>query len=357
MVPTHRGLRHFWVTLNGAFDIGPGDRVLLACPTSFDGSLWDMAQALQTGATMVGAPSSEWRPGRPWRRSWRRGVSRRSCLMLTRLRDLPMRAFRELRWILPAGEVLPAALVERWAGGRRMMNIFGPTECTVWATGEECVRRTAGGRWWVGCGRTSAAMCWTIRWRPVPVGVPGQLFLGGSGVGAGYWNRPELTAERFSSGPLFCRVRARMYRTGDRVRWLSDGRLDFIERFDHQVKFRGARIELGEIEANLVTHPEVEAAAVVVADERLVAWVVAKETMRAPAPDQLRSWLSERIQLFFIPAEFRFVELPHTISGKVDRAILVERERGLRSGGVAAASRTEAGRRVAGVGGVESECG
>jgi amino acid adenylation domain-containing protein len=339
-VLTHRGLRHFWVTLNGAFDIGPGDRVLLACPTSFDGSLWDMGQALQTGATMVGAPAERMATGQALAELLVKARITAFMPTPTRLRDLPSGAYPDLRWVLPAGEVLPAVLVERWGHERRVMNIFGPTECTVWATGEECV--ADGSRPVVGRLRENVrGYVLDDAQKPVPVGVPGQLFIGGSGVGAGYWNRPELTAERFVADPFSTESGARMYRTGDRVRWLSDGRLDFIERIDHQVKYRGARIELGEIEANLAAHPGLESAAVVLVDEQLVAWVVARVDGMAPVPtlDQLRAWLSERIQLFFIPGEFRFVkELPRTISGKVDRADLVERERGRRLGDEAAES-------------------
>ncbi len=328
-VLTHGGLRHFWVTLKRAFDIGPGDRVLLACPTSFDGSLWDMGQALQSGATMVGAPSERMATGPALAELLESARITAFMPTPTRLRDLPMGPYPALRWILPAGEVLPAALVERWSrgAGRRVMNIFGPTECTVWATGEECVsdgRRPVVGR----LRENVRGYVLDDAMNPVPMGVPGQLFIGGSGVGAGYWNRPELTAERFVPDRFSSEQGARMYRTGDRVRWLADGRLDFIERIDHQVKYRGARIELGEIEAHLASHPGVAAAAVVLVDEKLTAWMVARDPMAEPATDHLRAWLSERIQLFFIPTGFQWVaELPRTISGKVDRAMLAERER------------------------------
>ena len=159
---------------------------------------------------------------------------------------------------------------------------------------------------------------------PVPVGVPGELYIGGAGVARGYLNRPELTAERFLADPFASEAEARMYRTGDLVRWRPDGVLDFLGRLDHQVKLRGFRIELGEIEAALGALASVREAVVVArgedGDKRLVAYVVSDGPADTAA---LRSALKATLPDYMVPSAFVFLEaLPLTANGKLDRKAL-----------------------------------
>jgi hypothetical protein len=167
--------------------------------------------------------------------------------------------------------------------------------------------------------------------RPVPVGVAGELYIGGVAVARGYLNRPELTAERFTPDPFSTEPQARLYRTGDLGRWRADGGIEYLGRNDTQVKIRGFRIELGEIEAQLLRHPQVKEAVVVVReyeqrDKRLVAYVIPRDCADREAVlevEDLRAHLKAWLPEYMIPAAFITLEhLPLTANGKLDRAEL-----------------------------------
>ncbi|HYO54438.1 non-ribosomal peptide synthetase, partial [Archangium sp.] len=205
-------------------------------------------------------------------------------------------------------------------------NVYGPTECTVDAT----VRALRGAPVLPTIGRPLLNVSTYVldeRMEPTPVGVPGELYIGGAGLARGYHGRPELTAEKFVPHPFSTRPGARLYRTGDRVRYLPQGELEYLGRLDSQVKLRGFRIELGEIESALGQHPEVKQAAVLVrkdgeSPERLVAYVVAREGQKAET-GALRAFLEERLPEYMVPSVFMALEaLPLTTHGKVDRKAL-----------------------------------
>ncbi len=313
------GLDNFAAELRRSFDIGPGDRVLQSSSTSFDASIFDFTSALQSGATLVLVPHSRLRAGPALQQ-----VIEQQRITVTLLTPSVMRSTPTpsgtLRIVISAGEVLSQDLATRWGANRRLFNVCGPTECSLWTHCEE-VKPSADqptiGRLLPNC----RGYVLDASGEPAPVGVPGELYLGGAAVGLGYWNRPELTAERFVSDPFSPTPGGRMYRTGDRVRWLADGRIEYLGRFDNQVKIQGVRVELGEIEAALRSHPAIHEAAVALHEQRPYAWLIARSD--PPTPASLRSWLSLRIPLIFEPVRYRFVaELPQTRTGKVDRAQL-----------------------------------
>ena len=226
--------------------------------------------------------------------------------------------------VLCGGEALPpalaASLLTRCGS---LWNVYGPTETTIWST---CERIEAVNQGRVTIGRPIANTRTYIldaHGRPTPPGVAGELYIGGAGVACGYLNRPELTAERFTADAFADEPGARMYRTGDRARYLPDGRIDFLGRLDNQVKVRGFRIELGEIEAVLERHPAVRQAVAVVhpgpeGDGRLAAYVVGQEA--APSAAQLHEHLRASLPDYMIPSAFIPMEaLPLTPNGKVDR--------------------------------------
>ncbi|MHB8519308.1 MAG: MupA/Atu3671 family FMN-dependent luciferase-like monooxygenase, partial [Limisphaerales bacterium] len=263
---------------------------------------------------------------------WRHGVSHMQCTP-SMARTVPLApeslaAMRSLRTMLLGGEALPADLAARWAARVHVRNMYGPTETTVWSTTCPIHQPNAA----VPIGRPIANTRIYILDRhrqPTPVGVPGELFIGGDGVGRGYWNRPELTAERFVPDPFCDKPGARLYRTGDLARYRPNGDLEFLGRLDHQVKIRGHRIELGEIEALLCGRPDV-AQAVVAArgeaseDQQLVAYVVPVRGQE-PGTLPLRRFLQEKLPAVMVPSRFVILaELPLTPNGKVDRRALPE---------------------------------
>jgi amino acid adenylation domain-containing protein len=224
------------------------------------------------------------------------------------------------------GEALPPALAEQLvARAAEAWNLYGPTETTIWST----VQRVQPGAP-VSIGRAIANTTLYVldgRLQPVPIGVAGELLIGGDGLARGYHDRAELTAERFVADPFSERPDARLYRTGDLVRWRADGRIEFIGRVDHQVKVRGFRIELGEIEAVLGRQPAVEEAVVLAVDDdrgqkQLVAYVTPAAGAQA-SRTELRRAVGDDLPNYMVPASVVVLDaMPRTPNGKTDRKAL-----------------------------------
>jgi acyl-coenzyme A synthetase/AMP-(fatty) acid ligase/acyl carrier protein len=235
---------------------------------------------------------------------------------------------QSVRTVNLAGEPLQRRLVDEiYERGRvrRVINLYGPTEDTTYSTIEE-VERGVSERPSVGRPIANTEAYVLDEWMEASgVGIKGELYIGGAGLARGYWERPELSAERFLPDPFSGRVGGRLYRTGDVVKRLTDGRIDYLGRADQQVKLHGYRIELGEIEKTLQKHKAIEDAVVVVrqqesGEQRLIGYVVCHET--APAP-KLRAFLKQYLPSYMIPSAFVFMEsLPLTQNGKVDRQSL-----------------------------------
>ncbi len=226
--------------------------------------------------------------------------------------------------MLCGGEALPRELANRLLDGAgQLWNMYGPTETTIWSS---CTRVAAGNAAITVGGPIGNTQFYVLDHhdQPVPIGVPGQLHIGGDGVARGYYKRPDLTAEKFIANPF---VPGRMYRTGDLARWLPDGGLQVVGRIDHQVKLRGFRIELGEIESVLVKKAQLSTAAVILREDmpgtpRLVAYYV-ESPGNARTPEVLRECLTEDMPEYMIPSAWvRLEKLPISPNGKLDRAAL-----------------------------------
>jgi thioesterase domain-containing protein len=247
------------------------------------------------------------------------------CLPPAVLNLLADEEFPALRVVIAGGEAFTAALVRKWdRPGMKFINGYGPTETTVGATMAECHADSPLDPPPIGLPLTNyTAYVLDKHLQPVPVGVPGELHLGGAGVARGYLNRPELTAEKFIRDPFDRSPDGRLYRTGDVVRRLPDGNLQYLGRSDDQVKIRGLRVELGEIESVLAEHASVQQALVVVrtddaGQQQLVGYV------RGDAdPTDLRTHLAARMPAYMVPAFFVVLaEFPLNANGKVDRSAL-----------------------------------
>jgi amino acid adenylation domain-containing protein len=235
--------------------------------------------------------------------------------------------------VLCGGEALSAQLAhEILETGSELWNLYGPTEATVWSTicQVETKKTFATNETpLLAIGRPIANTQIYIldpKLQPVPIGVPGELHIGGDGLARGYLNRPELTAEKFIPNPFSNNTSARLYKTGDLARYLPDGNIEFLGRLDQQVKIRGFRIELGEIEAVLSTHPQIRQAIVIATEDssehkRLVAYVVFDD--ESLSTSQLREYLQQKLPNYMVPSVFVTLDtLPLTPNGKVDRKAL-----------------------------------
>ncbi|QSQ23764.1 non-ribosomal peptide synthase/polyketide synthase [Pyxidicoccus parkwayensis] len=320
-----RGLTNTALQTVDFMDLGPGQRLLQFFSISFDASVSEVFPALLSGACLVMASRDELMPGAPLLKVVEEQSITTLKLTPSVLAQLEPESLRGVRTLTSAGEACTPELVARWKPGRRFVNAYGPTETTVCASVNTNVdpRHVTLGRPF----HNVKAYVLDAHQRPVPVGVPGELYIGGVGLARGYHGRPELTAERFVPDAFSTEPGARLYRTGDRVRWLARGELEYLGRVDFQVKLRGFRIELGEVESVLQQHPLVREAVVVVREDapgrkRLVAYVVAREGQEVDT-SALRSALSGTLPEYMVPAAIVVLEaLPLNSSGKVDRKAL-----------------------------------
>ncbi|HBZ82358.1 non-ribosomal peptide synthase/polyketide synthase [Brevibacillus parabrevis] len=303
-----------------AFRIQPSSRVLQFTSFSFDVSVSEIVMALLAGAALVIEDREVLLPGPELISVLQQKRITTVSMVSSVLAALPAADLPDLQTLIVGGEAPSRELVARYADRRQFFNCYGPTEATVCSTMMLC----NAGMKSAPIGRPLAnATLYVLdaNQKPVPVGVPGELYIGGKGLARGYWNRPELTAERFIAHPFGAKGE-RLYRTGDLVRYLPDGNLEFLGRIDTQVKIRGYRIELGEIESALSQHPAIQEAVVIAWEQRLAAYMVAAGEAQ-PAAEELARYLKETLPDYMIPAGFVFMDaIPLTVNGKVDRRAL-----------------------------------
>jgi amino acid adenylation domain-containing protein/non-ribosomal peptide synthase protein (TIGR01720 family) len=333
----HRGVLNRLQWMQSAHGLTGADRVLQKTPFSFDVSVWEFFWPLMFGATLVVAkPEGHKDPTYLVDLIEAQGITTMHFVpsMLKVFTDeLEREATRprctSLKRVFASGEALLPAMVDAFVArlpGAALHNLYGPTEAAVDVTAWECKAGSA----IVPIGKPIDNVRIYLldeRREPVPVGVRGELYIGGVQVARGYLNRVEMTADRFVADPFVPEEGYPLYRTGDVARWLPNGEIEYLGRVDHQVKIRGFRIELGEIEAALAEHPATREVVVVAredrpGDKRLVAYLACVEGP-APTVGDLRSFLKDTLPDYMIPAAFIVLdELPLTSSGKIDRKAL-----------------------------------
>ncbi len=328
----HRGIVNRLLWMQQTYQLQPGERVLQKTPFSFDVSVWEFFWPLMTGATMVIA-----RPDGHRDSAYIAELVQRERVevmhfvpsMLRFFLDEPKAAAcAQLRQVVCSGEALPLDLVERFFTlfpTTALGNLYGPTEAAVDVSMWPCRPHEPSGTVPIGAPIANTQLhVLDAQLNPLPIGVAGDLYIGGVQVGMGYVNRADLTAERFIADPF--RAGGRLYKTGDIARWRRDGALEYLGRSDHQIKLRGYRIELGEIESQLLASPGVASATVVPLEEapgdvRLAAYVVP----RSPGLDlaALRDHLRARLPDYMVPSTLTALDrIPLLPSGKVDRRAL-----------------------------------
>ncbi len=321
----HRNTVHFIRWAQRVFSHEELAGVLFATSLCFDLSVFELFVTLSSGGKIILAQSALELPSLPAKNEVTLiNTVPSAATELLRLNAIPP----SVRVVNLAGEALSAALADRlYALGtvKKVHDLYGPSETTTYST---FALRRPGGPVTIGrpIANTQIYLLDANR-QPVPVGVVGEIYIGGEGVARGYLHRPDLTDERFVPNPFIKTTGARLYRTGDLARWLPDGNLEFIGRIDHQVKIRGFRVELGEVESVLAQHPAVHESVVLArrdpdTDQRLVAYVVPNPD-RATTAGDLRRWLESKLPDYMVPLAFVFLDaLPLTPNGKVDRRTL-----------------------------------
>ena len=328
---THRGIPNLAEAQIKTFNLQPDSRCLQFASFSFDASVSEVTTTLLAGATLVLAAQRSMMPGAALIHLLRDKEITVVTLPPSALAVMSPNELSGVKTIISAGEACPAEVVAQWAPGRRFINAYGPTEATVCTTMiilEDGNRQPPIGQ----PINNFQVLVLDANQQPLPQGIPGELYIGSNlALARGYHNRPDLTSEKFvelSIENLKSKTEnKRWYRSGDLVKWLPDGSLEFLGRIDHQVKVRGFRIELGEIETALRGHTAVKEALVLArednpGDKRLVAYLLASNGS-SPSPTNLRNYLQETLPDYMVPNAFVPMDaFPISPNGKVDRRAL-----------------------------------
>ena len=334
----HRGLVNLAIAQIQTFAVHNNSRVLQFASFSFDACISEILMTFGSGATLYLASKDSLLPGQPLIESLQKNGITHVTLPPSALAVLPKEPLPILQTLIVAGEACSLDLVKQWSVGRNFFNAYGPTEASVCASIGQCYKDDLK----VTIGKAIANTQIYIldsHLQPVPIGVIGELHIGGVGLARGYLNRPELTAEKFITNPFAPldppltpldkggEQSSKLYKTGDSARYLPDGNIEYLGRIDNQVKIRGFRIELGEIEAVLLSHPQVREAVVLVnesdrpEDRALAVYVVINDP--AFTTQSLREFVKQQLPDYMVPAYWLILEsLPLTSNGKIDRRAL-----------------------------------
>jgi len=324
---SHKGLSALINAQMNTFNLPINSNVLQFASINFDASIFEIVMALSSGSTLHLAKKEEligdglFEVLRDRKINW-------AVLPPAVVSTLGNDKLPHLKTLITAGESCSEALVKQWSQGRDFYNAYGPTESTVWATVAKLDSESL-----ITIGKPISNTTIYIldsHLKPVPIGVPGELYIGGDGLAKGYLNQPKLTAEKFIPNPFSDDKSARLYKSGDLARYLPDGNIEFLGRLDHQIKIRGFRVELGEIEETLVTHPKVKEALVMARNDMtgkpngealLAAYVITNDNQLQIS--ELKELLKEQLPDYMVPSGFVLLDaFPLTPNEKIDRKAL-----------------------------------
>ncbi|MGH7979695.1 MAG: non-ribosomal peptide synthetase, partial [Limisphaerales bacterium] len=338
---THRGIVNRLIWMQNTYQLTPDDRVLQKTPFSFDVSVWEFFWPLLAGARLVMA-----RPNGHKDPDYLAHLIAREKITTAHFVPSMLRAFLDqdelrlncssLKRVICSGEVLPMELQRRFFSvlAAQLYNLYGPTEASVDVTYWACQQNSLLS--FVPIGRpisNTRIYILDTHLQPVPIGVPGELYIGGVGLARAYHNRSELTAEKFIANPFAANSDSRLYKTGDQARFLPDGNIEYLGRLDSQVKIRGFRVEPDEIAEALNRHSAVRTSLVVAREDssgqkQLVAYVVSPDGEISPF--ELRKYLQNKLPEYMVPTAFVMLKaMPLNVNGKVDRHALPAPEFGL----------------------------
>jgi amino acid adenylation domain-containing protein len=326
---THRNVVNLLCSMRETPGLSDRDRLLAVTTLSFDIAGLELFLPLITGAQVILASRETAQDPRILTKLL--NESKATAMQAT---PATWRLLLEAGWagcpglrMLCGGEALPRQLADELLERGELWNMYGPTETTIWSAASRVEPSTGP----VTIGPPIHNTCFYVldaKQQPLPIGVSGELYIGGDGVAKGYFRNAQLTAERFVPNPFAKEPGDRLYKTGDLVRYRPEGRLEFLGRLDNQVKIRGFRIELGEIESVLARNPDIRECVVAAQEDepgvnRLVAYCVPLQSQKCSSED-LRNWVAASLPEYMIPSVFVFMPaLPHTPNGKVDRKALV----------------------------------
>jgi amino acid adenylation domain-containing protein len=342
VINTHHGLHNRLLWMQNTYQLTPSDRILQKTPFSFDVSVWEFFWPLLNGACLVMAKPEGHKDSHYL-------VKSIIAQQITTLHFVPsmLQAFLEekdlkkcksIQRVFCSGEALSLELQNLFFKhfDAELHNLYGPTEAAIDVTAWKCIRDSKLSTVPIGYPIANTQIyILDTHLQPVPVGVPGELHIGGVGLARGYYNRPELTAEKFIPNPFNSQKTSdRLYKTGDLVRYLADGNIEYLGRLDYQVKIRGLRIELGEIETVLNQHPDIKACRVIAQnyhlnEQYIVAYIILQEPLSTLKKfnQKLQDFLSEKLPDYMIPSHFITLDqFPLTPSGKLDQQSLPKLE-------------------------------
>ena len=325
---SHKGVCNLITHVKNDFGVNHKTRVLQFASLSFDASVYEWAGGLLNGGELFILAEDELPPRADLAQFMRENKINFALLPPPILETIDSNNLDELHTLVSGGEACTKNIVDKWAEGRKLFNAYGPSEATVACSFSLCSPQK---KITIGKPIQNVKLYILNRYnQPVPIGVPGELCIGGVGLAQGYLNQKDLTEKAFIENPFSKNKTDRIYKTGDRVRWLENGEIEYIDRIDTQVKIEGYRIELGEIEVVLNQFPEIESSCIIAhkideVHKQLIAFYTLKQGIKALDNKLINAFLNQKLPKYMIPVRYiKLSSFPLTLTNKIDHKALIK---------------------------------